>query len=445
MRMSFTVKNLIAFLDRISCGNGIELSADDMGRIALWDQGKSEWRIKRLNTTNTEKKNTNQTITKGMTLLLAITGGISVANLYYNQPLLSEIAKTFNTTASSAGLVATFTQLGYALGIFLFATLGDIKEKKKLILTLTGLVTVFLLGVATAQNLLWMNLASFAVGLTSVVPQIVSPLAAQLASPKERGKVLGTVVSGLLIGILVSRTVAGFVGQLAGWRTMFVVAAILMFILSIIMYYKLPVTKPTIDNLTYKELLKSVLTMPRKYPSLKFISLAGALLFCAFSIFWTTVIFLLANPPYAMQSDQAGLFGLLGVAGALGANIIGRLSERKFAKFIGVTCIGITLLSFLIFDFFSMNIWGIVIGVLLLSLGVQGSQVFYQIKLFSLNDDERSRINTVFVVSNFIGAAAGSTLGAMAWSNYGWNGVCILGIITVSIALLINSRLKYSN
>ncbi|MCM3677290.1 MFS transporter [Peribacillus simplex] len=132
----------------------------------------------------------------------------------------------------------------------MFATLGDIKEKKKLILTLTGLVTVSLLGVATAQNLLWMNLASFAVGLTSVVPQIISPLAAQLASPKERGKVVGTVVSGLLIGILLSRTVSGFVGQVAGWRAMFVVAAILMFILGIIMYYKLPVTKSnTIDNL----------------------------------------------------------------------------------------------------------------------------------------------------------------------------------------------------
>jgi predicted MFS family arabinose efflux permease len=392
-----------------------------------------------------EEKNINNTITitKAMTLLLAIAGGISVANIYYNQPLLSEIAKTFHTTSSSAGLVATFTQLGYALGIFMFATLGDIKEKKKLILTLTGLVTVSLLGVATAQNLLWMNLASFAVGLTSVVPQIISPLAAQLASPKERGKVVGTVVSGLLIGILLSRTVSGFVGQVAGWRAMFVVAAILMFILGIIMYYKLPVTKSTtIDNLTYKELLKSVLSMPRKYPSLMLISISGALLFCAFSVFWTTMIFLVGNPPYSMQSDQAGLFGLLGVAGALGANIIGRLSERKIAKFIGVTCIGITLLSYLIFGLFSINIWGMVIGVILLSLGVQGAQVFYQIKLYSLSDDERSRINTVFVVSNFIGAAAGSTLGAMAWTNYGWNGVCILGITAVLIALWINSRIK---
>lgn len=143
-----------------------------------------------------------------------------------------------------------------------------------------------------------------------------------------------------------------------------------------------------------------------------------------------------------MQSDQAGLFGLLGVAGAIGANIIGRLSEKKIAKFIGVTCIGITLISYLIFGFFSMNIWGMVIGVILFSLGVQGAQVFYQIKLFSLSEVERSRINTVFVVSNFIGGAVGSTLGALAWNNYGWNGVCIVGITAVIIALWIDSRIK---
>lgn len=392
--------------------------------------------------TTIEAKNTSNTMTKGLTLLLAIAGGISVANIYYNQPLLTDIATTFQVIPSAVGLVATFTQLGYALGIFLFATLGDIREKKKLILTLTVLVTISLLGMATAQNLLWMNIASFAVGLTSVVPQIISPLAAQLASPQERGKVVGTVVSGLLIGILLSRTVSGFVGQVAGWRTMFVIAAIMMLIIGVIMYVKLPVTRPTIDNLSYKELLKSVLSMPRKYPSLMLISISGALLFSAFNGFWTTMNFLLGNPPYSMQSDQVGLFGLLGVVSAFGANIIGRLSEREIAKYIGLTCIVLTLISYLIFGLFSMNIWGMMIGIILLSLGVQGTQVFYQIKLFSLSDEERSRINTVFVMSNFIGAAAGSALSALAWNYFGWNGVFVLGLIAVLIALWINSRLK---
>jgi len=205
----------------------------------------------------TEEMKDNNFLTKGLTFLLAIACGISVANIYYNQPLSSEIAKTFNTTSQAAGLISTFTQLGYASGIFLFVPLGDIREKRKLILTLILLVSVSLIGVATAQNLIWIYISSFAVGLTAVVPQIMTPLAAQLARPEERGKVVGTVVSGLLFGILLARTVSGYIGYIVGWRYMFVFAAILMCLLDIILYFKLPITGSN-ENLTYKELINQL-------------------------------------------------------------------------------------------------------------------------------------------------------------------------------------------
>lgn len=388
-----------------------------------------------LSHSKTEEVRNNNFLTRGMTFLLAIAGGLLVANLYYNQPLLSEIANTFKVTSQEAGLISTFTQLGYALGIFLLVPLGDIKEKRKLILVLTFLVIISLIGVATAQNLIWIYIASFIVGLTTVSPQIITPLAAQLARPKERGKVVGTVVSGLLFGILLARTVSGYIGYIAGWRFMFVFAAILMFLLDIILYFKLPVTTSN-KNLTYKELIKSVIKIARKYKTLRYVSISGSMLFGAFSMFWTTLTFFLEGSPYYMHSNQIGLFGLLGAAGALGAPIIGRLNDKKNPKIVAVICSGIAIISYMIFYFLGMNILGLLLGVILLDLGIQGAQVSNQTRIYSLNQDERSRINTIFVVSNFIGAAVGSSLGSLAWNLYNWSGVCIAGLIMIAIALV---------
>ena len=387
-----------------------------------------------LSYSKTEELRNNNFLTKGMTFLLAIAGGILVANLYYNQPLLSEIAKTFNVTSQETGLISTFTQLGYALGIFLLVPLGDIKEKRKLILILTALVIISLLGVATAQNLIWIYIASFVVGLTTVSPQIITPLAAELARPEERGKVVGTVVSGLLFGILLARTVSGYIGYIVGWRFMFVFAAILIFLLDIILYFKLPVTTSN-ENLTYKELIKSVIKIARKYKTLRYVSISGSMLFGAFSLFWTALTFFLEGSPYYMHSNQIGLFGLLGAVGALGAPIIGRLNDKKNPKIVAIICSGIGIISYLIFYFFGMNILGLILGVILLDLGIQGAQVSNQTRIYGLNQDERSRINTIFVVSNFLGAALGSSLGSLAWNLYNWSGVCIAGVIMIAIAL----------
>lgn len=383
-----------------------------------------------------EQSNINY-LTKGLTLLLAITSGIAVANIYYNQPLLAEIAKTFHITSRAAGFLATFTQLGYALGGFLFVPLGDIKEKRKIILSLIAAVTVALLGVASAQNLTWLYICCFAVGLTSGVPLIVVPLAAQLAEPNNRGKAIGTIASGVLIGILVARTVSGYIGYMVGWRFMFVFAAIFMLILGIILYFKLPATK-SYEELTYKELMKSVISIIGKYKTLRTAAITGALIFAIFNIFWTTLTFLLQGSPYNMNSNQIGLFGLFGVAGAFGARIVGRLSDKRDSKIIVLACIIICLIAYVILGFSSMSILGIMLGVVILDFGVQGTLVSNQTRIHALSDEERSRINTVYVVSNFIGGAIGSSLGSVVWNLYNWSGVCIVGLVLILIAVGIN-------
>lgn len=391
-------------------------------------------------------KNLNKnsvTLTLGMTLLFAISGGLSVANLYYNQPLLVEIAKTFNTTSHNTGLISTFTQLGYALGIFLFVPLGDIKEKKKIILILMGLVVIALLGVATAKTILWMYFSSFVVGLTNISPQIMIPLATELADSREKGKVVGIIVSGLLIGILLARTISGFIGYIFGWRSMFIFASLIMFILLIVLFFKLPKTKPNV-TLTYKNLLKSVLRLIAKYPILRQASLLGAFLFGAFSNFWTTLTFMLQSPYYNMNTNQIGLFGLIGIVGALGASLIGRLNDKKESTIIIRLCIVLSIISYFIFQIFSLNLAWVIIGIILLDFGIQGAQVSNQTKIYSINPDERSRLNTVFIVSNFIGAAIGSLLGSWAWNLYKWNGVCLVGLIMLLVALIINVLYKES-
>jgi predicted MFS family arabinose efflux permease len=383
--------------------------------------------------------NTRPPLTKGLIFLLALAGGVSVANLYYSQPLLVDIANTFHIEASKAGIISTLTQLGYAAGVFLFVPLGDIMDKRKIILTLVALVAVSLLGVAFSPSLALLYFFSFCVGLTTGIPQIIVPFAAQLASVENRGKVIGTVVSAFLIGILLARTVSGTLGFLLGWRWMFVIAAIIMGCLGAILYFKLP-KATTFENLSYKQLIQSLFALIPKYAVLRRGALTGAMMFGSFSVFWTSLTFLLKSPAYNMNSNQIGLFGLVGAVGALGARIIGGLNDKKDSRILIISCIVTSVSAYTILGFASTSIIGIIIGIIVLDFGIQGTMVSTQSLIYSLSDSERSRLNTVFIVSNFIGGAIGSTLGALAWNLYNWTGVCIVGTIMLVLALLVNLK-----
>lgn len=370
-------------------------------------------------------------ISRGLILLLAMTSGLSVANLYYNQPLLADIGRTFGATSNAVGYVSMLTQIGYALGMLLFVPLGDIRERRTLISLLLILVSVSLVGFATSQSLMWMYIASFAIGVTTVVPQIIVPFSAQLALSAERGKVIGTVMSGLLFGILLARTVSGFIGDFFGWRSMYWIAAAIMLVLAFILYRLLPETKPE-TTASYSDLLRSIGQLVRKYSTLREASLIGACMFAAFSVFWTSLAFFLEGPPYHYSSAIAGLFGLVGVAGAAGAPIAGRLSDRMPPKRIIGILILLTLLSYGLFGLAGISLWSLIAGVIVLDLGVQGTQVSNQARIYALEPAARSRINTVFMVSTFIGGALGSTLGSYAWQHWGWSGVCWTGGLLVA-------------
>ncbi len=389
---------------------------------------------------NDNIKNTN-VLTKLLILIMAITCGLTVANLYYIQPLLGDIAKSFNVHEVSVGSAAMLTQIGYAVGMIFILPLGDIKERKNLITTMLLFSVISLFTMAFSQNIYMLIVSSFAIGFTSIIPQLIIPLAAQLSNPNERGKIIGTVMSGLLIGILVSRTISGLIGNYFGWRVVYIVAAIMMIILILVLRKVIPVTNP-VSEVRYFDLLKSLPKLIKDEPILREASLNGALMFAAFSAFWTALTFLLESPHYNMGSQAAGLLGLVGIVGALAAPLVGKLADKKGSRYVIGICIIIVSLSYILFLALGFKMIGLIIGVILLDLGVQSSNISNQARVHSMNEEKRNRINTVYMVSFFLGGSLGSFLGSSAYSNFGWFGVCIFGIITQIIALFIHRLTK---
>lgn len=263
------------------------------------------------------------------------------------------------------------TQIGYAFGMLLFVPLADILERRKLISFLLFAVTLFLIAVATAQNILWLDIASVLVGITTVVPQVIIPMVAHFADPAQRGKMIGTVMSGLLIGILLARTFAGFVGAAVGWRGMYWIAAGMMLLLLVLLRYLLPKDEPS-STLAYGQLLRSIGKLVAQEKTLREAALIGSMFFGGFSVFWTSLAFFLEGPSYHLGSQVAGLFGLVGVVGAMIAPIAGRLADKYQAKImVGIAGV-VTLLSFAFFGWFGQHFLGLSAGGYSLRYGCSG-------------------------------------------------------------------------
>lgn len=386
-----------------------------------------------------EHSSANKTfqLTKSLTFLMAVACGVSVANLYYIQPLEAQIAAAFHVSQSAAGIAAMLTQIGYALGLLLFVPLGDMKEHRSMILRMLLFVAGGLFVAGWSPNYPILLIAMFAIGLTTVVPQLIVPYAAHLAEPKQQGKIIGDVMSGLLIGILLSRTFSGLIGAAAGWRIVYFIGAGLILLLAVLIRLFFP-KSPSTSQLSYSELLKSIPGLIRSQRTLRESAINGFLMFGSFSAFWTSLIFLLETPQFHMGEREAGLFGLAGVAGALAAPLIGKTADKKSPRYtvgLGVIC---STLAYLFFSLFGSYIWGLIVGVLILDLGNQCGQVSNMARVQALGDTVRSRNNTVFMFSYFIGGASGSFLGTLAFQQFGWAGVCAVGLLFQLIAIFVH-------
>ena len=374
-------------------------------------------------------------LTKPLTFLMAAVCGITVANLYYIQPLEAQIAAAFHVTQNAAGIAAMLTQIGYALGLLLFVPLGDMAERRSVILRMLMLVAGSLLAAGWSPIYAVLLVAMFVTGLTTIVPQLVIPYAAQLSQPEEQGKTIGDVMSGLLIGILLSRAFSGLVGSVAGWRAVYWIAAGLTLVLAVIIRFTFPKSESHTE-MSYPDLLKSIPGLVQNQRSLRESALNGFFMFGSFSAFWTSLIFLLETPHYHMGAREAGLFGFAGAAGALAAPLIGKAADRKSPRFTVGIGVLLSTLAYLCFSFFGFTLWGLIVGVIVLDLGNQCGQVSNMARVQALGDSMRSRNNTVYMFSYFIGGAAGSFLGTLFFQHFGWHGVCTVGLSFQLAAIL---------
>jgi predicted MFS family arabinose efflux permease len=367
--------------------------------------------------------------------LLAIGCGATVANLYYAQPLLSAIADQFDVSDGTAGLLVTVSQIAYGLGLVFLAPLSDLVDRRKLVAILLAIACLGSAGAAAAPGFAVLALAIAVAAATSVVAQVLIPFASTLAPEGERGQVVGLVMSGLLSGVLLARTLAGLIAGIWDWRTVFALAAVGMAALAVALWRAMPERRPSTD-LRYGALLASVGALIGREPVLRRRMLFGACGFAGFSLVWTTLTFLLSDPPFNFGESAIGLFGLVGLAGALAAMRMGKLHDRGFGRIATGAVLAAILLSWPVLYLGRESVPLILLGLALLDFGVQGQNVLSQGAIYALGRETTGRVTTAYVTANFVGGSIGSAAGAIAWSAGGWLPVCAVGFAIAATALL---------
>ncbi len=371
-----------------------------------------------------------------LVMLLAVTCGAAVANNYYAQPLLHTIGASFGVPGSTAGLLVTASQVGYAAGLAFLVPLGDVLERRRLITRMMVLTSAALAVAAAAPDIAGLGSALAVVGVTTVAAQIIVPMTASLAAEQQRGRAVGTVMSGLMIGVLMARLISGLVAVTVGWRPVYIIAAVIMLLLAAVLRRMLPKVQPS-GSSSYRALLRSVLTLIRTEPVLRQRMVLGAVAMGSFSILWTSVAFLLSGPPYRYNSAAIGLFSLAGLAGAVAAPHVGRLADRGYGRLGTLGTIVILLASWGLLALGAHWLAALIPGIVLLDLGAQALHINNQSDIYALRAEVHSRLNTAYMVAYFTGGAVMSAAASLLFSAVGWGGVCVLGIITAAVGLAV--------
>lgn len=373
---------------------------------------------------------------RAMAFLFAVACGLAVANIYYAQPLLDALALEFGITHSLIGVVITVTQICYALGLFLLVPLGDLIQRRRLIIIHMALsvIALVIVGFAPTIYILFVGLAI--VGLLAVVTQTLVAYASSLADPTERGQIVGIVTSGIVIGILFARSLAGFLTDLAGWRSVYLVSACLMTLITGVLFKILPSDQQVKSSLSYTQLLRSMLDLYIQQPILRIRGILAMLIFIVFSILWTSMVLPLSEPPFSLSHTAIGAFGLAGIAGTLGAVRAGKLADQGKAQWTTGIALVLLLLSWVPLSYIGSSLYWLIVGIVLLDLAVQAVHVTNQSMIFTILPEARGRLTASYMIFYSIGSAIGSMSSTMMYSYAGWSGVCYLGAGISLLALV---------
>ncbi|RKR93655.1 putative MFS family arabinose efflux permease [Williamsia muralis] len=377
-------------------------------------------------------------ISRSLVVLFAITCGVSVSSLYVLQPVLEEIRQDFDVSTSTAALVVTAAQLGYAAGLLFLVPLGDLLNRKLLApsMMVASAVALLLSGLAPGFGTLFV--ASILAGVCAATAQIVLPWSSSLAVPSDRGRVVGMVMSGLLLGILLARVVSGLIAEFGGWRSVLFTGSALMVVLAVVVYVSVPPDAPR-PRQPYGQLLISVARIVRAETMLRQRMLLGFLTMFGFSAMWTSIAFLLSGSRgehFSYSEAAIGLFGLAGVAGAAAAPLFGKLADRGHLRMASTAAWVVTIIGWLSLAWPGTPLAALVIGLVVFDFGVQASQLANQSAIYSLASEERSRVTTAYMVTYFAGAVAGSVSSGYAYGAGGWIAVCLSGIGVAVAGLL---------
>ncbi|MGE6619072.1 MFS transporter [Bacillus mycoides] len=384
------------------------------------------------------KPNLNQqpSMSHALALLFATACGMSVANIYFAQPLLDQLSNEFGINHSIIGVVITITQIFYGLGLLLLVPLGDLLNQRRLIVGQMLLSTTALVIVGTASSSMVLFAGMALVGLLAVVTQTLVAFAATIASPTERGRVVGIVTSGIVIGILLARTFAGILTDVAGWRSVYLFSAALMLLMIFMFIKMLPNVEREVKSLSYPQLIRSVLALFIQERTLRVRSVLAMLIFADFSILWTSLVLPLSTPPIALSHSAIGAFGLVGVAGALAAARAGKLADQGYGQRTTGIALALLLISWLFISYIEQSLIALVIGIVLLDLAVQAIHVTNQTMILPLHTEARSRLTAGYMVFYSIGSAGGSIASTQIYVHFGWGGVSLLGASVSALALL---------
>ena len=378
-------------------------------------------------------------ISNWLTVLLAMSCGLIVANLYYAQPLIGPIAADLGLSPQSAGLIVTMTQFGYGVGLLLIVPLGDLIENRRLVVGVTSLGAVALLGVALSTHPLPFFTAGLFIGFGSVAVQILIPYAGHLAPEATRGRVVGNVTTGLMLGVMLSRPVASFITAVSSWHVVYLASASAMTLLVVVLRRMLPPRMPT-ARLGYGQLLASMVHLARTSVILRRRAIYQAALFGVFSMFWTTAPLLLAGPAFHLTQTGIAMFALAGVAGAIAAPIAGRVADRGWTRPATAAAMLLTSGGFVLTQLIdlgsTLSMAVLVIAAIAIDFGVQANVVLGYRSLFALGAESRSRLNGLYMTTFFLAGAAGSAIGGWAYANGGWSHVAWIGIAVPLAALI---------